>query len=129
MIARGIGRLEHACQTGRHSRAARGFDLYETPPIAVEALLAVENLPHWDLGTVCRARRDCQRAAQSRPCGVMSRRHISDRAAVVTTAIMQMIATAWNDAQLQRQIEDYLHDQFVDLERRVAAERESGDAP
>jgi hypothetical protein len=35
------------CQTGRHSHAARGFNLYETPPIAVEALLAVENLPYW----------------------------------------------------------------------------------
>ena len=42
-----IGRLAGACQTGRHSNAARGFDLYETPPIAVEELLAVENLPHW----------------------------------------------------------------------------------
>jgi hypothetical protein len=43
----GIGRLARVCQTGRHSHAARGFDLYETPPIAVEALLTVENLPHW----------------------------------------------------------------------------------
>jgi hypothetical protein len=43
----GIGRLDHACQTGQHRRAERGFDLYETPPIAVEGLLAVENLPHW----------------------------------------------------------------------------------
>jgi hypothetical protein len=43
----GIGKLDHACQTGRHPNAARGLDLYETPPIAVEALLAVENLPHW----------------------------------------------------------------------------------
>ena len=42
-----IGRLARACQTGRHSNAARGFDLYETSPIAVEELLAVENLPHW----------------------------------------------------------------------------------
>ena len=41
----GIGRLDHACQTGRHSQAARGFDLYETPPIAVETLLHVETLP------------------------------------------------------------------------------------
>jgi hypothetical protein len=39
---RGIGRLDHACQTDRHSQAARELDLYETPPIAVEALLAVE---------------------------------------------------------------------------------------
>jgi hypothetical protein len=43
----GIGRLDHACQNGRHSQAARGLDLYETPPMAVEALLGVENLPHW----------------------------------------------------------------------------------
>jgi hypothetical protein len=42
----GIG-LNHACQTGQHSHAERGLDLYETPAIAVEALLAVENLPHW----------------------------------------------------------------------------------
>ena len=41
----GIGRLDHACQTGQHPHAERGFDLYETPPIAVEALLGVENLP------------------------------------------------------------------------------------
>src|SRR6516225_3418709 len=45
--AMSIGRLPRACQIGRHSNAARGFDLYETPPVAVEALLAVENLPHW----------------------------------------------------------------------------------
>jgi hypothetical protein len=43
--AGGIGRLDHACQTGRHSQAARGLDLYETSPIAVEALLHVETLP------------------------------------------------------------------------------------
>jgi hypothetical protein len=46
-MTEGIGRLDHACQTGRHSRAARKFDLYETPPVAVEALLTVENLSHW----------------------------------------------------------------------------------
>jgi hypothetical protein len=40
---RGIG-LHHACQVGMHRHADRGLDLYETPPIAVEALLA---LPHW----------------------------------------------------------------------------------
>jgi hypothetical protein len=44
----GIGRLDHACQTGRHPDADRGFDLYETPAAAIEALLAVEkNLPRW----------------------------------------------------------------------------------
>jgi hypothetical protein len=37
----GIGRLDHACQTGQHRHAERGFDLYETPPIAIEALLGV----------------------------------------------------------------------------------------
>jgi hypothetical protein len=41
----GIGRLDHACQTGRHSRAERGLDLYETPESAVEALLHAETLP------------------------------------------------------------------------------------
>jgi hypothetical protein len=41
----GIGKLNHACQSGQHRHAARGLDLYETPPIAVEALLHVETLP------------------------------------------------------------------------------------
>ena len=48
MTVRGIGRLDHACQTARHSQAARGLDLYDaTPAIAVEALLAAETVPHW----------------------------------------------------------------------------------
>jgi hypothetical protein len=29
MTARGIGRLDHACQTGRHSQAARGLAVYD----------------------------------------------------------------------------------------------------
>jgi hypothetical protein len=37
--------IDHACQTGRHPNANRGFDLYETPESAVEALLRVETLP------------------------------------------------------------------------------------
>jgi hypothetical protein len=41
----GIGKLDYACLTGRHAHAERGLDLYETPPVATEALLAVENLP------------------------------------------------------------------------------------
>src|SRR6516164_3642846 len=45
MIPRGIGKLDHACQTGRHPDADRGFDLYETPAAAVEALICAENLP------------------------------------------------------------------------------------
>jgi hypothetical protein len=47
MTARGIGKLDHACQTGRHPNVDRGFDLYETPPVATEALLLVEQLSHW----------------------------------------------------------------------------------
>ena len=42
----GIGKLNHACQTGRHRHADRALDLYETPRVAIEALLNVENLPH-----------------------------------------------------------------------------------
>ena len=37
--------LDHAANPGRHSFADRGPDLYETPPQAVQALLAVEPLP------------------------------------------------------------------------------------
>jgi len=37
--------LTHAANPGRHSLAARRDDLYETPPVAVQALLRVENLP------------------------------------------------------------------------------------
>jgi hypothetical protein len=38
--------LDHSCQVQRHTLAARGNDLYETPRVAVEALLRVEVLPH-----------------------------------------------------------------------------------
>jgi hypothetical protein len=38
--------LSHAAQSGRHSNADRGADLYETPAVAVETLLRVESLPH-----------------------------------------------------------------------------------
>ena len=37
--------LDHSCQVQRHPLAERGDDLYETPPVAVEALLRVEHLP------------------------------------------------------------------------------------
>ena len=36
--------LDHACQAGQHRHTERGFDLYETPPIAVEALLAASRV-------------------------------------------------------------------------------------
>lgn len=38
--------LDHSAQAGRHSLSERGHDLYETPAVAVEALLRVERLPH-----------------------------------------------------------------------------------
>ena len=38
--------LDHSCQVQRHSLADRGNDLYETPPVAVQALLRVHDLPH-----------------------------------------------------------------------------------
>ncbi len=37
--------LDHSCQARRHAIADRGDDFYATPPVAVEALLRVENLP------------------------------------------------------------------------------------
>jgi hypothetical protein len=38
--------LDHSCQVQRHPHAERGLDLYETPAVAVEALLRVEKIPH-----------------------------------------------------------------------------------
>lgn len=37
--------LDHSCQVQRHTLAERGNDCYETPPVAVEALMKVEKLP------------------------------------------------------------------------------------
>jgi hypothetical protein len=37
--------LDHSCQVQRHPHDERGHDLYETPAVAVEALLRVEPLP------------------------------------------------------------------------------------
>lgn len=37
--------LDHSCQVQRHLLSDRKDDLYETPPVAVEALLRVEKLP------------------------------------------------------------------------------------
>lgn len=37
--------LDHSCQVQRHSLAERKDDLYETPAVAVHALLRVEHLP------------------------------------------------------------------------------------
>jgi hypothetical protein len=38
--------LDHSCQVQRHALAERGDDLYETPAVAVEALLRHAPLPH-----------------------------------------------------------------------------------
>lgn len=38
--------LDHSCQVQRHRLSERKDDLYETPEVAVEALLRVEKLPH-----------------------------------------------------------------------------------
>ena len=37
--------LDHSCQVQRHPHSERGADCYETPAVAVEALLKVEQLP------------------------------------------------------------------------------------
>jgi hypothetical protein len=37
--------LNLSCQNRQHPHADRGLDLYETPPVATEALLRVESLP------------------------------------------------------------------------------------
>jgi hypothetical protein len=37
--------LDHSCQVQRHPHAERGLDLYETPDVAVQALLRVEKIP------------------------------------------------------------------------------------
>jgi hypothetical protein len=56
--------LDHSCQVQRHPHAERGLDLYETPAVAVEALLRVEQIPHtiWEpaagRGAIVRVLRD-----------------------------------------------------------------------
>ena len=42
--------LDHSCQVQRHPLAERGLDLYQTPAVAVEALLRVERHSHRRLG-------------------------------------------------------------------------------
>jgi hypothetical protein len=56
--------LDLACQSKQHRHADRGLDLYETPPVAVQALRRVETLPHtvWEpaagRGAIVRELRD-----------------------------------------------------------------------
>jgi hypothetical protein len=62
-------RLSHAANAGCHPLADRGNDVYETPPEATRALLAVEKLPHWlwepacGPGAIVRVLRDAGHAA------------------------------------------------------------------
>jgi hypothetical protein len=64
----------------------------------------------------------------SREMGVVITRTNRDRSAVVTATIMLMIATVPTTEQLRQEIEASLRDEFADIERHVAADRESGDA-
>jgi hypothetical protein len=56
--------LDHSCQVQRHTFAKRGLDLYETPSVAVEALLRTEQIPQriWEpaagKGAIVRVLRD-----------------------------------------------------------------------
>jgi hypothetical protein len=56
--------LDHSCQVQRHTHAERGRDCYQTPAVAVEALLRVEQIPHcvWECaagrGAIVRVLRD-----------------------------------------------------------------------
>jgi hypothetical protein len=61
--------LDHSCQVRRHPLSERGLDLYETPAVAVEALLRVEQLTHtiWEpaagRGAIVKVLRDHGHAA------------------------------------------------------------------
>jgi hypothetical protein len=56
--------LDHSCQVQGHTYAERENGCYSTPPVAVEALLRVERLPHkiWEpaasRGAIVRTLRD-----------------------------------------------------------------------
>jgi hypothetical protein len=64
----GVVALDFSSQSRRASFAERGLDLYETPAVAVEALLRVEQIPHqiWEpaagRGAIVRVLRDHGRA-------------------------------------------------------------------
>jgi hypothetical protein len=60
--------LDHSCQVQRHPHEERGLDLYETPAVAVEALLRRERILHcvWEpaagRGAIVRVLRDAGHA-------------------------------------------------------------------
>ena len=45
--------LDKSAQAGQHSYKERGDDLYETPACATEALLRIENIPHFVWEPAC----------------------------------------------------------------------------
>ena len=52
-----------------------------------------------------------------------------DRAAVVTTALLQIILSPSTPlSELRQHVEELLRDEFVDVERQVAADRTNVDA-
>jgi hypothetical protein len=57
----------------------------------------------------------------------MKRQHLHDRAAVVATAIEQIFATA-PGPERQQAVEDYLRDEFADVQRQAIADCEPVDA-
>jgi hypothetical protein len=50
-----------------------------------------------------------------------------DRAAVVAAAVEQIVDTAQGRKRRQA-LEDYLREEIADIQRQIAADRESGDA-
>lgn len=46
-----------------------------------------------------------------------------DRAAVITTAIMMLIADIRDRAELRRAIEELIRDELADITREIAADR------
>ena len=55
----------------------------------------------------------------------MTQIHHHDRAAVVTIAIRQILASTLDPDEQQLQIEHLLRDEFADSEQQIAADRES----
>jgi hypothetical protein len=52
-----------------------------------------------------------------------------DRAAVITTAILQLIRSSSAPTAVRDRIEILLRDEFADVERQIAAERSNLDVP
>jgi hypothetical protein len=70
--------LNHACQNGRHPQHERGLDLYETPSVAVAALLRAEQLPVGPIWECAAGRGAIVRALRARGHQVIAS-DVSDR--------------------------------------------------